>query len=108
VTLLHVRAPEPGTEAGQRDSDEIIDEPDGGRVVVRVVHDPSPVGAALAEMERGYDLVVVGASREWGLEQRLLGVQRERLMLESKVSLLVVRGRPSPEAEALELSPSPA
>jgi Kef-type K+ transport system membrane component KefB/nucleotide-binding universal stress UspA family protein len=108
VTLLHVRAPEPGTEAGQRDSDEIIDEPDGGRVVVRVVHDLSPVGAALAEMERGYDLVVVGASREWGLEQRLLGVQRERLMLESKVSLLVVRGRPSPEAEALELSSSPA
>jgi nucleotide-binding universal stress UspA family protein len=57
-------------------------------------------------MERGFDLVVVGASREWGLEQRLLGVQRERLMLESKVSLLVVRGRPSPEAEALELSSS--
>lgn len=108
VTLLHVRTPEPGTEAGQRDSDEIIDEPDGGRVVVRVVHDPSPVGAALAEMQRGYDLVVVGASREWGLEQRLLGVQRERLMLESKVSLLVVRGRASAESEALELSSSPS
>ena len=110
VTLLHVREPEPGIDPGSRDSDEIIDEPGGGRVVVRVVHNSSPVAAALSEIESGYDLVIVGAGREWGLEQRLLGVQRERLMLESKASLLVVRGRESLEAQVLELSsaPSPA
>jgi nucleotide-binding universal stress UspA family protein len=110
VTLLHVRAPE--TESGRagRDSDEFIDEPGGGRVLVRVIHHASPVTAALAEAELGYDLMIVGAGREWGLEQRLLGVQRERLMLESKTSLLVVRGLPSAEADSYELAsaPSPA
>jgi Kef-type K+ transport system membrane component KefB len=97
VTLLHVRAPNGAAE--ERDSVEIIEEPAGGRVLVRVVHHSSPVSAALAEIERGqdYDLVMVGAGREWGLEQRLLGVQRERLVLESKTSLLIVRGTPTPE-----------
>jgi Kef-type K+ transport system membrane component KefB/nucleotide-binding universal stress UspA family protein len=110
VTLLHVRDPVAGDAEGARDSDDVIDEPAGGRVVVRVVHHASPVDAALAEMEGGYDLAIIGAGREWGLEQRLLGVQRERLVLESKTSLLIVRGVASAEAESLELSsaPSPA
>jgi nucleotide-binding universal stress UspA family protein len=95
ATLLHVRNPsEPS-----RDSDEVTEEPGGGRVIVRVVHHASPIDAALAEMANGYDLVLIGASREWGLEQRLLGVQRERLVLESSTSLLIVRARP-PSASA--------
>ena len=41
---------------------------------------------------------------------RLSNVQRERLVLESKTSLLIVRGVASAEVESLELSsaPSPA
>ena len=54
----------------------------------------SPAEAALAESGRGHDLVIVGIGRDWGLGDRLLGIgfQPERLMSESPVSLLVVRG----------------
>ncbi|MCC7536739.1 MAG: cation:proton antiporter, partial [Deltaproteobacteria bacterium] len=97
VTLLHVRKPE-----GTRDDESgahVFDEPEGGRVRVRMVHHVSPVEVALAESREGYDLVIVGAGREWGLEQRRLGVQPERLIRESPASLLVVRGRVAPASE---------
>ncbi|MBT9554733.1 MAG: cation:proton antiporter [Myxococcales bacterium] len=51
----------------------------------------SPSAAVLAE-SLGFDLVVIGAGREWGLEQRYFGVQAEELMRDTAVSLLIVAG----------------
>jgi nucleotide-binding universal stress UspA family protein len=51
----------------------------------------SPSAAVLAESV-GFDLVVIGAGREWGLEQRYFGVQSEELMRDTAVSLLIVAG----------------
>ena len=64
-------------------------------VRVKTSIDSSAVAAVLAESARGYDLVVVGVGKVWGLEQRLIGMHPERLMQDSPVSLLVVRGSDS-------------
>ncbi len=65
---------------------------DPGRVARLQCDADNVVAAVLEESGRGYDLVVVGVGRDWGLEQRLVGLQPERLMHESPTSLLVVRG----------------
>jgi Kef-type K+ transport system membrane component KefB/nucleotide-binding universal stress UspA family protein len=92
LTLLHVKNRRDNADPKNLDMSEVLDEPEGGRVTVRVVHDDAPVDLALTESRRGYDLIVVGVGSEWGLEQRLFGVQPERLIGESEISLLVVRG----------------
>jgi nucleotide-binding universal stress UspA family protein len=96
VTLLHVRLP--GTDEGEvtrvlENEVHTFEEPQGGRVTLKVVQASDPVEVTLEESEGGYDLVVVGVGREWGLEQRWLGMHSERLLRQSEVSLLIVRGR---------------
>lgn len=95
ATLLHVRTP--GGKATvdvamARTEMMQFDEPLGGRVTLRVVESEHPVDEALEESRKGYDLVVVGVGKDWGLEQRWLGMHSERLLRESDVSLLIVRG----------------
>lgn len=66
-------------------------EPGGGQVEFRVVTTESPADTVLAEARAGYDLLVVAMSRDFGLEERAFGVQRERLLGECPISVLVVR-----------------
>jgi len=104
VTILHVKrevgagdapAGESAPVGGARTLVESVFSEDSGAVKLQVVAHRSPAEAALAESGRGYDLVIVGIGRDWGLGDRRLGIglQPERLMSESPVSLLVVRGQ---------------
>ncbi|MCY1040619.1 cation:proton antiporter [Corallococcus sp. bb12-1] len=104
VTVLHVTSPEgPGT--GRAQVDELFPADEGAAVKLKVVRHASPEEAALEEARAGYDLVVVGVGAEWGLEDRLFGVQRERIVRDAPGSLLLVR---HPEgAPVLARSPEP-
>lgn len=90
VTVLHVRG-----KADLRSQDPSLllhAEPAEERVELEVVYDDSPVDVAIEKSKAGYDLVVVGLGREWGLHQPWLGMHSERLISESPVSLLIVGG----------------
>jgi Kef-type K+ transport system membrane component KefB/nucleotide-binding universal stress UspA family protein len=104
VTILHVVPPERGDdeqELGARAmAQHVFGEPAGGQVRMEIVKHASPADAALEESARGYDLVIVGLGREWGLEQRHFGVHPERLMRDCSTSLLVVRHQPAQIARA--------
>jgi Kef-type K+ transport system membrane component KefB/nucleotide-binding universal stress UspA family protein len=104
VTILHVVPPdrnehEPGLGARQMAA-HVFGEPAGGQVRMEIVTHDSPEDAALEESARGYDLVIVGLGREWGLEQRHFGVHSERLMRDCSTSLLVVGQQPGEIARA--------
>jgi Kef-type K+ transport system membrane component KefB/nucleotide-binding universal stress UspA family protein len=102
VTVLHVTTPD-GGGAGRAQVDELFPSEEGGSVKLKVVRHASPEEAALEEAKAGYDLVVVGLGAEWGLEDRLFGVQRERIVRDAPASLLLVR---HPEG-ATALAPTP-
>src|SRR5690606_17391075 len=71
----------------------------------RVVVTESAFEVVMAELESGYELMVVGLSRDLGLEPRPLGLQGERLLAETPVSVLVVQqGRRRP---ATSTAPTP-
>ena len=63
---------------------------DGFGVTLKVVSG-SPVDVVLAEAILGYDLLVIGVGREWGLESRLFGLQPEAILKRSPISVLAVR-----------------
>jgi nucleotide-binding universal stress UspA family protein len=104
VTVLHVvrddgdddRGEEvvASSSGGARTLVDSVFSEDSGQVTMRVIRHRSPADAALAESARGYDLVIVGVGKDWGLGERFLGIglQPERLMTDSPTSLLVVRG----------------
>jgi hypothetical protein len=71
---------------------EVLDEPTGSQVTLKVVYDDFPVDVAITESKQGYDLVIVGLGREWGLHQPWFGMHSERLLSESDTSLLIVGG----------------
>ncbi|MCY1036831.1 cation:proton antiporter [Corallococcus sp. BB11-1] len=90
VTVLHVTSPE-GPGSGRAQVEELFPADEGAAVKLKVVRHASPEEAALEEVRAGYDLVVVGLGAEWGLEDRLFGVQRERIVRDAPASLLLVR-----------------
>lgn len=98
VTILHVVAPSVqrsrlGAAEVHR---EVFKEQAGERptdVTFQVVEHTSPAEAVAEESARGYDLVIIGVGSEWGLEQRLFGVQSELIVQRCPTSLLVVRER---------------
>lgn len=100
VTVLHVTSPERKGRAGAQ-VEELFPEA-GRRVTFKVVEHAEPEEAALAEAARGYDLIIVGVGQEWGLGEQLWGLQRERIIQDSPVSLLVVRHPDSLAEPALE------
>jgi nucleotide-binding universal stress UspA family protein len=108
VTVFHVVAPERRAETTPLGAEAAVNstfrEVGGGRVVFRAIESDAPAEAVLRETRAGYDLVIVGMGREYGLEQRPFGLQRERLLSECPVSLLVVR-HASAEEPAEEPSP---
>nr|APZ78840.1 cation/H(+) antiporter [Stigmatella aurantiaca] len=92
VTVLHVTSPGKSTQgAGGRALMEELFPKESGQVRFKVVEHESPEEAALAEASQGYDLTVVGAGSEWGLEDRLFGLSRERIIRDAPGSLLIVR-----------------
>ncbi|WNG59356.1 cation/H(+) antiporter [Archangium gephyra] len=100
ITILHVTQSDgtPGHSGARPLVDELF--PQGsGRVHFKVVAHESPEDAALEEARRGYDLVVVGVGSEWGLEDSLFGLHRQRLIGDAPTSLLVVR-HPAPATAA--------
>jgi len=90
ITLLHVRSPNDSRSPDTMP--EVLDEPTGSQVTLKVVYDDFPVDVAIAESKQGYDLVIVGLGREWGLHQPWFGMHTERLLVESDTSLLIVGG----------------
>ncbi|HYO59813.1 cation:proton antiporter [Archangium sp.] len=102
VTLLHITRPEGTHEhTGARPLVEGLFPEGSRRVHFKVVAHEAPDEAALEESRLGYDLVVVGVGAEWGLEDSLFGLHRERLIRDAPTSLLVVRhSAPAPAAEA--------
>jgi nucleotide-binding universal stress UspA family protein len=95
VTILHViGSSEKRKRMGASDLVGSVFEEDSGRVTLDLVENESPSEAVLERSRSGFDLVVVGVGREWGLsDRRLIGLQPERLMNECPASLLVVRDR---------------
>ena len=45
----------------------------------------------MREAQRGYDLVIVGVSEEWGLEPKMFSGEHERFAAECPASLVIVR-----------------
>jgi Kef-type K+ transport system membrane component KefB/nucleotide-binding universal stress UspA family protein len=97
VTILHVI--KPGRMEGERlGAQQEIDqtfaeEGPWNRTSVRMklVSHEKPAVAAVEEAGRGYDLVIVGAGHEWGLERRLFGLAPELMVEQCPTSLLLVR-----------------
>lgn len=97
VTILHVIHPDRAKgdpRLGAEDEVEQVFSHDAAAqdgVVLKVVPHLHPVEVALEEAARGYDLVVVGVGKEWGLEQRQFGFLPEYIIQSSPISLIVVR-----------------
>jgi nucleotide-binding universal stress UspA family protein len=92
VTVLHVTAPGSASQGprGRALVEELFPQ-ELGQVRFKVVENDSPEDAALAEASQGYDLTVIGAGSEWGLEDRFFGLSRERIIRDAPGSLLIVR-----------------
>jgi nucleotide-binding universal stress UspA family protein len=96
VTILHVVTPEraAGSLGAQERMHHEFSETDGNRrydVVFKVVPNLNPADAVIEEASRGYDLILIGVGKEWGLEHRSFGLQSESILRRSAVSVLVVR-----------------
>jgi nucleotide-binding universal stress UspA family protein len=103
VTVLHVVDPErraagAAVEARVREAFTGSDE----RTQLKVIEHATAWRAAVEEAVRGYDLVLIGAGAEWGLEHRPFGIHSEMIIRECPTSLLVVRpyGRAAVEQPA--------
>ncbi|HWM88850.1 MAG TPA: cation:proton antiporter [Kofleriaceae bacterium] len=98
VEILHVVKPsrrrdDDRTSAGQLLSTVFGD--DASRVTMTSVEHRSPAEAALEHSKQDFDLVVVGVGREWGLQERRVGLQPEMIIRECPTSLLIVRDSPA-------------
>jgi nucleotide-binding universal stress UspA family protein len=92
LTVLHVTEPGRNPRSSVEATAALhFQEPGAGQVEFRVVDSESPADTVLTEARAGYDLLVVAMSRDFGLEERAFGVQRERLLGECPISVLVVR-----------------
>jgi Kef-type K+ transport system membrane component KefB/nucleotide-binding universal stress UspA family protein len=114
VTILHVikpgRAEDERLGARQEFDQTFTEEGPYNRASVRmklVSHD-KPAIAALEEAGKGYDLVIVGAGHQWGIERRLFGMAPELMVERCPTSLLLVRQYDALGARAPVAEPSPA
>jgi nucleotide-binding universal stress UspA family protein len=94
VTILHVVTPE-RAGAGLKDVMDSTFVEGGNEAAVRVklVSHATPSAAAVQEASKGYDLVLVAAGDQWGLEQRLFGMVPEDIVRECPASPLILRTR---------------
>lgn len=97
VTVLHVLNLDPKAAGGADDAASTLADlhgetfANGGRIEVKKLDHSEPIHAVIEECETGYDLVVVGASADWGLEHRSFGMQPETIVRDCPASLLIVR-----------------
>ncbi len=93
VTVLHVVAPgrRGAGDLGAGDTVREVFAEDGRQVTMEVVEHDSPAEAVIERSRAGYDLVLVGLGRGWGLPGRRFGIQAERLLRDCPTSMLVVR-----------------
>jgi Kef-type K+ transport system membrane component KefB/nucleotide-binding universal stress UspA family protein len=102
VTILHVIKPGRGDSerlGAQQEIDQTFtEEGPWNRTSVRMklVSHEKPAQAAVEEAARGYDLVIVGAGNQWGLERRLFGLVPEFMVERCPISLLLVRQYEAP------------
>lgn len=105
VSVLHVVAPksDSGSDGDRLGVAERVDETfqEQGKkqsyeVELKVVPHADPARAVLDESRQGYDLVLVGIGKQWGLEHRSFGLQAETILAKSSVSVLVVRHATAP------------
>jgi Kef-type K+ transport system membrane component KefB/nucleotide-binding universal stress UspA family protein len=92
VTVLHVVDPETGSEG--REIESRVREAFIGvdrNAELKVIEHETAWRAAVEEAARGYDLVLIGAGAEWGLEHRPFGFHSEMIIRDCPTSLLVVR-----------------
>jgi len=92
VTVLHVLDPQ--READSTDVAAQTAETLAGfdaQVELKTVRHAIAWRAAIEEAARGYDLVLIGAGAEWGLEHRSFGIHSEQIIRQCPTSLLVVR-----------------
>jgi nucleotide-binding universal stress UspA family protein len=62
------------------------------RVQVIRMDDPDPIGGVVNEARQGgYELVVLGVAKTWGLTPDFVGSRHERIVSETRCSLLVIR-----------------
>jgi nucleotide-binding universal stress UspA family protein len=100
TTILHVVKPDRETgepSLGLSDAQETL-HADGVRL--KVISSADALETVIREAQQGYDLVIVGASEEWGLQPTLFGRRHEELARSCPASLLIVRKYlPVPEKE---------
>ncbi|NVJ26604.1 MULTISPECIES: cation:proton antiporter [Myxococcus] len=108
ITVLHVTSSE--SNGARAQVDELFPAAEGSGVRLKVVQHASPEEAALEEARNGgHDLVVVGVGAPWGLEDRVFGLQRERIVRDAPGSLLVVHeSEPVVEAAVESQAAAPA
>jgi nucleotide-binding universal stress UspA family protein len=92
VTVLHVVDPEERAErllveTRVREAFAGVD----AHAELKVIEHATAWRAAVEEAARGYDLVLIGAGAEWGLEHRPFGIHSEMIIRDCPTSLLVVR-----------------
>jgi Kef-type K+ transport system membrane component KefB/nucleotide-binding universal stress UspA family protein len=90
VEILHVVKPG-ATRGGAGQLMSSVFGDDAERVTMSVIEHRAPAEAALEHSRQGFDLVLVGVGREWGLQERRVGLQPEMLIRECPASLLIVR-----------------
>ncbi len=110
LTILHVVTPERAGLGAKEEMEQTFTEETGqhrASVRMKLVHHVTPSEAAVEEAGRGYDLVLVAAGEQWGLEPRLFGLLPEQIVRDCPTSLLIVRSR-DPRAAPRRTSPPPA
>ena len=93
LTALNVVSPHDDgpTKGAVRARKHALNGIDPARVRTLEVKDDDPVAGILAELARGYDLVIMGTSREEVIDQVLFGVLPQRVADESEAPVIVVR-----------------
>lgn len=111
VTILHVVPPvresEPlGAEDLVREEFRETSQERGYTVDFRVLPHASPGDAVIEACRTGdHDLMLIGLGPSWNLEHRAFGMQAERILEHSPLSVLVVRASTAPsEAPAMAAS----
>ncbi len=94
VTALRVVRPDSELETEQEVLRQLVEDrlgEAGEAVTLRVVEGDDIATAILAEAQRGYDLLLIGASEEWFLKEMLFGSIPDRIADGAPCSVLLVR-----------------
>jgi Kef-type K+ transport system membrane component KefB/nucleotide-binding universal stress UspA family protein len=107
VTVFHVTTPgkPSGIVGAQEKMREEFHENPGDRarsytVEMKVVPHSDASEAVIDESNNGYDLILIGIGRQWGLEHRSFGLHAEAILKRAPTSILVLRAAPAESAPA--------